>query len=141
MGEMSQLLFVGADAALLEGLSQSIAALGCVPVVVPTLHEAREHALLEAPLILVADRGMAVATGGEVLGIPLAPGGARVLYSGPNAARPMLSPALQRSVLADLVLPLERHRLAALVQHVDARARATGRTAPQPGAPHPRPQL
>jgi hypothetical protein len=37
-------------------------------------------------------------------------------------------PALQRSVLADLSLPLERNRLAALVQHVEERARETGRS-------------
>lgn len=139
---MSQLLFVGADSALLEGLSQSIAALGCTPVVVATLHDAREHALLEPPLILVADRALAAAAGAELLGIPLAAGGAVVLYSGPQ--RPpeaMLSPALQRSVLAELVLPLERHRLAALVQHVDGRARATGRTSGRHPSPRPRPEL
>jgi len=39
----------------------------------------------------------------------------------------MLAPALQRALLADLALPLERNRLLALVQHVEERARATGR--------------
>jgi hypothetical protein len=38
-----------------------------------------------------------------------------------------LSPTVQRAVLADLTLPLERNRLVALVQHVGQRAQATGR--------------
>jgi DNA-binding NtrC family response regulator len=134
--EMSELLFVGADAALLEGLSQSIAALGCTPVVALTLQDAREQALLDPPLVLLADRALVVGSGADVLAIPLAAGGALVLYAGQHAAAPMLPPALQRAVLAELVLPLERHRLAALVQHVEARARATGRTR-RPVVPRP----
>jgi hypothetical protein len=39
-----------------------------------------------------------------------------------------LLPALQRSVLADLTLPLERHRLSALVTSLGDRAQATGRS-------------
>ena len=38
-----------------------------------------------------------------------------------------LLPALQRTVLADLTLPLERHRLGALVQSIAARAKTTGK--------------
>jgi hypothetical protein len=38
-----------------------------------------------------------------------------------------LSPTVQRVVLADLTLPLERNRLMALVQHVEDRAKTTGR--------------
>jgi hypothetical protein len=38
-----------------------------------------------------------------------------------------MSPTLQRAVLADLALPLERNRLIALVQHVGERAKTTGR--------------
>ena len=63
-----------------------------------------------------------------MLAVPIAAGGARVLYR-PAATRPTaLLPALQRAVLADLTLPLERHRLAALVQSIGDRAQATGRT-------------
>lgn len=139
---MSDLLFVGADAALLEGLSQSIAALGCTPVVVSTLQDAREQALLDPPLVLVADRALVVGSGADLLAIPLAAGGAIVLYATQHAAAPMLPSALQRAVLAELVLPLERHRLTALVQHVESRARATGRTrrpiTSRPPEPRPR---
>lgn len=140
---MSELLFVGADAALLEGLSQSIAALGCTSVVVSTLQDAREQALLEPPLVLVVDRALVVGAGGDLLVIPLSAGGAIVLYAGQHGAAPMLPPALQRAVLAELVLPLERHRLAALVQHVEARARAAGRMRRHDASrpPEPRPQI
>jgi len=138
---MSELLFVGADAALLEGLSQSIAALGCTSLVAPTLQDAREQALLEPPLILVADRAFIVGAGAELLAIPLSAGGALVLYAGQHGAAPMLPPAIQRAVLAELVLPLERHRLAALVQHVQARARAAGRMRRPTTPPEPRPRI
>lgn len=140
---MSELLFVGADAALLEGLSQSIAALGCTPVVTSTLQDAREQALLDPPLVIVVDRVLVVGSGADLLAIPLAAGGALVLYSAQHASTPMLPPALQRAVLAELVLPLERHRLAALVQHVESRARATGRThrSATSRPPDPRPRI
>jgi hypothetical protein len=51
-----------------------------------------------------------------------------LLYRAAAAPLAPLLPALQRSVLADLTLPLERHRLAALVQSLGERARVTGRT-------------
>lgn len=126
LGEMKVLL-VGGDGALLEGLSQSFAALGYVPQVASTLHEAREAALTAAPLMAVVERELAAESGADALAIPLAPGGALVLFHGTVDVRPAISPTLQRSVLADLTLPLERHRLVALAQHVQERARATGR--------------
>lgn len=126
LGEMKVLL-VGRDGALLEGLSQSFAALGYVPQVASTLHEAREAALVAAPLMAVVERELAAESGADALAIPLAPGGALVLFHGTVDIRPAISPTLQRSVLADLTLPLERHRLVALAQHVQERARATGR--------------
>lgn len=137
---MSELLFVGAESALLEGLSQSIAALGCTSMVSSTLQDARELALLDPPLVLVADRALVVGSGAELLGIPLSAGGAIVLYAGQQGAAPMLPAGVQRAVLAELVLPLERHRLAALVQHVQSRARAAGRTR-RPTPPEPRPHI
>lgn len=122
-----KVLLVGADSALLEGLSQSFAALGYVPQVVATLHEAREAALNGAPLLAVVQRELADEASSDALAIPLAPGGALVLYHGTVDQRPTISPTLQRTVLADLTLPLERNRLIALAQHVQDRVRATGR--------------
>jgi DNA-binding NtrC family response regulator len=127
---MATILLAGEDPALLEGLVQSLVALGHNPSVALSLAEARESAMRgNAPLMLVVDRCFVDGTGTEVLGVPLAPGGTLVLYRTPGSlAGGALSPPLQRAVLADLTLPLERNRLVALVQHVEERARATGRT-------------
>jgi DNA-binding NtrC family response regulator len=123
-----KVLLVGGDGALLEGLAQSFAALGYAPQVTETLHEAREAASADPPLLAVVERALAVEASADALAIPLAPGGALVLFHGTVDERPSISPTLQRSVLADLTLPLERNRLIALAQHVSERVRATGRT-------------
>ena len=121
------ILLVGSDAALLEGLSQSLAGLGYLPKVALGLRDAREIAASDPPLIAVVRAELAAEPSAEVLRIPLAPGGALVLYHTTGLAVQVLSPAMQRSVLAELALPLERHRLIALVQQVAARSAATGR--------------
>ena len=125
---MTHVMLVGGDAALLEGLAQSLAAQGHVPRVARTLAEARELSSATPPLVLVVDRALASDAGTELLTTPLASGGARLLYRTAAAPLAPLLPALQRAVLADLTLPLERHRLAALVQSVGERARLSGRT-------------
>jgi DNA-binding NtrC family response regulator len=125
---MTHVLLVGEDVALLEGLAQSLAAQGHNPAVASSLAEARELASTQPPLVLVVNRALASSAGAELLAIPLMAGGARLLYRGATVPLAPLLPALQRSVLADLTLPLERHRLAALVQSLGERARATGRT-------------
>ncbi|HEU4723441.1 MAG TPA: hypothetical protein VFS59_18930 [Gemmatimonadaceae bacterium] len=124
---MTHVLLVGGDVALLEGLAQSLAAQGHAPAVATSLAEAREVAMSEPPLVLVVNRGLASSAGADLLAIPLAAGGARLLYRAAAVPLAPLIPALQRAVLADLTLPLERHRLAALVQSLGERARATGR--------------
>lgn len=124
---MATIVLVGGDAALLEGLAQSLGALGHQPKTVLTLHEAREHAGQQPPLIVIAERQLAAESASDTLSIPLAAGGAIVLYGTMMALPVSLTPTLQRVVLADLRLPLERKRLIALVQHVEDRARATGR--------------
>lgn len=121
-------LLVGPDSALLEGLAQSFAASGYSPRVRETLHEARAAASTQAPLLAVVDSTLATESSADALAISLAPGGALVLYHGASESRPAVSPTLQRAVLADLTLPLERKRLLALALHVRERVRATGRT-------------
>jgi DNA-binding NtrC family response regulator len=122
-----KVLLVGEDAALLEGLSQSFAALGYTPAVTMSLHDARESALATPPLLAVVDGVLASEASADALAIALAPGGALVLYHGTVDSRPAVPPTLQRSVMADLTLPLERNRLIALAHHVQERVRATGR--------------
>jgi DNA-binding NtrC family response regulator len=124
---MTQILLVGTELPLLEGLAQSFAAQGFEPIVAQSLHDARESAALHPPLIVVVSRALAATSSAETLSIPLAPGGAFVLYRAATTALVTLPASVQRAVLADLSLPLERNRLMALVQHVGDRVRVTGR--------------
>src|SRR5581483_11325083 len=101
---------VGTDLPLLEGLAQSFAGLGFSPTVVQSLTEARDVAAHNPPLVALV-------------------GGALVLYRSVGSMLVTFSASVQRAVLADLTLPLERNRLVALVQHVEQRAKAAGRSA------------
>ncbi|MGH7721181.1 MAG: hypothetical protein ACREON_20365 [Gemmatimonadaceae bacterium] len=123
---MTTILLIGSDVALLEGLSQALAAAGYAPRISTTMAEGAELASAEPPLVAVVERSLAVREA-AVLRLPLAQGGALLLYRPSVDDAPALTPALQRAVLADLALPLERHRLVALIQRVEERARATGR--------------
>jgi len=130
---MTQILLVGSDGPLLEGLAQSLAAMGHTPRVATSIAEAQESAAYAPPLVLVASRSLAAEGGAAALtGISLAAGGAMLLYHEVGSRSIPLPPALQRNVLADLSLPLERKRFMALVQHVEERAHATGRGRPSP---------
>jgi DNA-binding NtrC family response regulator len=123
----TMILLVGSDAALLEGLVQTLAARGYATALSANLQEAAESCGGSLPLVAVIDRDLADEAPGLVLGIPLVRGGALVLFHQRPERPAMLAPALQRALLADLALPLERNRLLALVQHVEERAKATGR--------------
>jgi hypothetical protein len=78
---MTRILLVGTELPLLEGLAQSLGALGFSPMVATTLHEGRELATHDMPLVAVVSRKLAAESSGEMLSIPLSPGGALVLYS------------------------------------------------------------
>ena len=123
----TMILLVGGDAALLEGVVQTLAARGYATTVSSSLQDAAECCGGNPPLVAVIDRDLAAEAPGLVLGIPLVRGGAVVVFHQKVEELAMLAPALQRALLADLALPLERNRLLALVQHVEERARATGR--------------
>lgn len=124
---MTHILLIGAELPLLEGLAQSFASLGFEPTVAQSIAEGRELAAHHLPLVAVVSRALAAAASAETLSIPLAPGGALLLYRSVGSPLVTFSASVQRAVLADLALPLERNRLLALVQHVEQRARATGR--------------
>ncbi len=123
---MAIVLLVGSNAALLEGIAQSLAAAGHSPRFATTVREGIEAATVEPLLVAVVERGLALAEP-AVLRLPLMQGGALLLYRTSSGDVGALTPALQRAALADLTLPLERHRLIALVQRIEDRARATGR--------------
>jgi len=65
--------------------------------------------------------------GDGVARLLLAQGGALLAYHSDDADAPALPFRLKRATLAELSLPLERHRLLALVRYVESRARAAGR--------------
>jgi len=125
----TMILLVGSDAALLEGLVQTLAARGYMTAVARELQEAQECAVAKTPLVAVIERELAETAPGLVLGIPLVRGGALVTFHQRSEETALLAPPVQRVLLADLALPLERNRLLALVQHVEERVRATGRQA------------
>ncbi|HEY4305787.1 MAG TPA: hypothetical protein VGM82_15045 [Gemmatimonadaceae bacterium] len=134
---MTHILLIGTDLPLLEGLAQTFASLGLSPLVAQSINEGRELAAQHLPLVVLLSRSLAT-TGAEALTIPLAGGGARLLYHSPGGPTARFSLAIHRSVLADLTLPLERNRLIALVQRVEERARVTGRSddpSSRPAAP------
>ena len=131
----TMILLVGSDAALLEGLAQTLAARGYTTAATATLQEAQECAAATTPLVAVVDRELAAGAPAVVLGIPLVRGGALVAFHQRVEQAAVLPPPVQRALLADLALPLERNRLLALVQHVQERAKATGRRTPDPSTP------
>ena len=133
---MTRILLVGNDLPLLEGLAQSLASSGFIPIVAQSLSEAREIAVQDAPLVAVVSRSLAAAASADTLSIPVAPGGALMLYRAVGSPLVTFSPSVQRAVLADLTLPLERNRLIALVHHVDERAKVTGRGTAGGGPTH-----
>ena len=72
----------------------------------------------------------ALAAPGDAMSIPLASGGSLVLF-GDGTERGAFSPTLQRAVLAELTLPLERTRMVALARTLKERASVVGRTTPR----------
>jgi hypothetical protein len=132
---VASILLVGADAALLEGIAQALAAAGHQVLTAASIAEASFVASAAPPLLAVVDRSLLTAAG-DARSLGLAPGGALVAFGDPTTA---LSGPVRRAVLAELRLPLERARLVALAAHVEARAKRTGRSAATPTPPEPRP--
>ncbi|MFL5484255.1 MAG: hypothetical protein ACJ793_01365 [Gemmatimonadaceae bacterium] len=124
---MAKVILVGADAALLEGLAQTLLGFGHHVLSAPTVSDARAALNGDLPTIAVIS-SEALEEGGIAATFPLTPGGALIVYGKTPAEKPFLPPKLQRATLAYLVLPLERHRLLALVQSFDSRSRTTGRS-------------
>ncbi|HEY3133491.1 MAG TPA: hypothetical protein VGJ47_02575 [Gemmatimonadaceae bacterium] len=124
---MAKVILVGADVALLEGLAQTLLGFGHEVLFAATVGEVAGALNEDVPAIAVVS---SEALEDEELGatLPITPGGAIIVYGKTHADKPFLPPKLQRSTLAYLVLPLERHRLLALVQNFDSRSRTTGRS-------------
>jgi len=120
-------MLVGADVALLEGLAQTLIGLGHDVSFAVTVAEAAGSLSEDLPALAVVSCE-ALEEAGIGMTLPLTPGGAMIVYGTSHDDQPFLPTKLQRATLAHLVLPLERHRLVALVQSFDHRSRTTGRS-------------
>lgn len=125
---MALILVVGPDEALLEGVSQTLVGAGYQVLVARDVSEAMDALRSERPLLAVVHRDELVRNGAGFR-VPLARGGALLSFQTDDTEEEQLPFALKRATLAELRLPLERHRLLALVRHVESRARVTGRDA------------
>ena len=125
---MTSILVVGPDAALLEGVSQTLTGAGHQVVVAVDIPEALNSLRGAHPLIAVVHRDELV-RGGTGFRVALAQGGALISFTSDETEEERLPFALRRATLAELRLPLERQRLLALVRHVESRSHATGRDA------------
>ena len=125
---MARVMLVGTDVALLEGLAQTLVGFGHDVSFAATVAEAAGSLSDDLPALAVVSCE-ALEEAGIGMTLPLTPGGAMIVYGTSRDAQPFLPTKLQRATLAHLVLPLERHRLMALVQSFDTRSRTTGRSA------------
>jgi hypothetical protein len=127
---VAKVILVGADVALLEGLGQTLIGFGNDVSFASTVSEAGSVDQSQSPTLAVVSAD-AIRDAGIAATLPLTPGGALIVYGSSHDDRPYLPPKLQRATLAQLVLPLERHRLVALVKSFDNRSRSTGRSMPE----------
>ncbi|HEY6089437.1 MAG TPA: hypothetical protein VD771_06570, partial [Gemmatimonadaceae bacterium] len=117
----------------LEGLAQTLVGSGHDVSFAATVADAAGPLSADLPAMAVVS-SEALADAGAGMTLPLTPGGALIIYGTSHSDQPFLPTKLQRATLAHLVLPLERHRLLALVQSFDSRSRTTGRaTRDEPG--------
>src|SRR6478672_4481234 len=124
---MCKVILVGADVALLEGLAQTLLGCGHDVQFAPTMAEAAATMKAEDAEVVVASTET-VTEAGPAASLPFTANGALIVYGKSHGEHLFLPPKLQRATLAHLVLPLERHRLLALVQSFDSRSRTTGRS-------------
>lgn len=123
---MTLLLIVGTDAALIEGTSQTLTAAGHQLLFSPTLLESLESVGDVRPIVVLVERS-AIDEIRMTMRVPLAEGGAFLVFHGEDAPRAPMPPRVQRATLAELELPLESKRLLALIRYVETRAQIVGR--------------
>ena len=123
---MTEILVVGSDPALIEGVVQTLAAADHKVTIASDIPEAILSLGGRRPLVAVVHRAE-LFSDGTTFRIPLALGGALVVYHQDETKPSPLPFPVQRAVMASLELPLERKRLVALIAKVKARAQVTGR--------------
>jgi hypothetical protein len=124
---VATVILVGADTALLEGLAQTLLGLEHDVLFAATVEEAGAMASDDVPALTVVSSA-ALEDAGFGASLPLKLGSALIVYGSSHDDQPFLPTRLQRATLAHLVLPLERHRLVALIQSFESRSRTTGRS-------------
>jgi hypothetical protein len=122
---MTALLLVGTDCALIEGIAQILTAANHQLFFAPSLADALDGVCEVRPLVVLVERS-AIDEIRMTLRVPLAPGGAFVVFHGDDATTSPLPHRVQRATLAELELPLERQRLTALIRYVESRAQTVG---------------
>jgi hypothetical protein len=122
---MTALLLVGTDNALIEGIAQLLTAADHKLYFAPSLADALESVGDVRPLMILVERS-AIDEIRMTLRVPLAPGGAFVVFHGDDTTTGPLPHRVQRATLAELSLPLERQRLLALIRYVEKRAQTVG---------------
>ena len=122
---MTALLLVGTDQALIEGIAQILTAGNHKLYFSRSLAEALETVGDVRPLVALVERS-AIDEMRMTLRVPLAQGGAFVVFHGDDMSPPPLPHRVQRATLAELELPLERQRLLALIRYVESRAQTVG---------------
>jgi hypothetical protein len=124
---VAKVILVGADTALLEGLAQTLLGLDHDVLFATTVEEAGVLANDNMPALTVVSSA-ALEDAGFGATLPLTLGSALIVYGSSHDDQPFLPTRMQRATLAHLVLPLERHRLVALIQSFESRSRTTGRS-------------
>jgi hypothetical protein len=114
-----KVVLVGTDAPLLEGVAQTLVGFGYEVSLAAGIPEIPIDT--ESPLLVVVSSKALDESAGATM--PFTAGSALIVYGSSHSKQPFLSPRLQRSTLAYLVLPLERHRLVALAQAFAGRCR------------------
>ena len=122
---MASILVVGPDAALLEGVAQTLVGAGHQAVIARDIPEALETLRGSHPLLALVDCEELQARGAMLQAIVAHGGAVLAFHCDDDDSR--LPFRIKRTTLAELKLPLERQRLLALVKYVENRARAAGR--------------
>ena len=124
---MALIAAVGPNAALLEGVSQTLVGAAHTVVIARDVAEAIELLRDSRPIVAIVDSDELL-NSQSGLRIPLAPGGALICYHSEESERVRLPFELRRAALGELQLPLERQRLLALIRFVQDRAVAAGKS-------------
>ena len=137
---MATVLLLGTETPLLEGLAQTLAAHGHAAWAIHEPTDLLAAARAAGPVLLLVERTLLLEPDIARL-LPLAIGHTTIitfregLTTASLAERgPALSPLIQRLVLADLCLPLENLRLAALVGSMERRAALVAACRAEPAA-------